>query len=78
MGSVVRDEADERRGDRRLGRGGAGALSESTVRHFADVLASREYQDVNRRYRVGSLRDTCILCTSEVGVEEMRGGRAML
>ncbi|CZS96883.1 uncharacterized protein RAG0_06046 [Rhynchosporium agropyri] len=41
--------------------------------HFADMLASEEYQDVNKRYRVGSLRDTCILCTSEVGIEEMVG-----
>ncbi|KAK0111547.1 hypothetical protein ONS95_001900 [Cadophora gregata] len=49
--------------------------------HFADMLASEEYQDVNRRYRVGSLRDTCILFTSEVGIQEMRGaaeGKAKL
>ncbi|PVH82025.1 hypothetical protein DL98DRAFT_570870 [Cadophora sp. DSE1049] len=41
--------------------------------HFADMLASEDYQEANRKHRVGSLRDTCILCTSEVGIEEMRG-----
>ncbi|KAG4418382.1 hypothetical protein IFR04_008449 [Cadophora malorum] len=40
--------------------------------HFADMLASEDYQDANQRYRVGSLRDTCILFTSEVGIEEMK------
>ncbi|KAL8659917.1 MAG: hypothetical protein Q9202_006898 [Teloschistes flavicans] len=34
--------------------------------HFADMLAGEDYQAVNKRFRVGSLRDTCILCTSEV------------
>lgn len=42
--------------------------------HFADMLASEDYQEANQKYRVGSLRDTCILCTSEVGIEEMKGG----
>ncbi|KAH7317776.1 hypothetical protein BKA65DRAFT_438873 [Rhexocercosporidium sp. MPI-PUGE-AT-0058] len=47
--------------------------------HFADMLASEDYQDVNRKHRVGSLRDTCILFTSEVGLEEMKGfGKTML
>ncbi|KAH6715916.1 hypothetical protein BKA61DRAFT_478504 [Leptodontidium sp. MPI-SDFR-AT-0119] len=46
--------------------------------HFADMLASEDYQDVNRRHRVGSLRDTCILFTSEVGIEELMGGKVKL
>ncbi|KAG4432931.1 hypothetical protein IFR05_011577 [Cadophora sp. M221] len=46
--------------------------------HFADMLASEDYQDANHRFRVGSLRDTCILFTSEVGIEEMRGGKVKL
>lgn len=40
-----------------------------SINHFADMLASHDYQAVNRRYRVGSLRDTLILCTSELGIE---------
>lgn len=42
--------------------------------HFADMLASEDYQAANHRWRVGSLRDTFILCTSEVGWEEMMKG----
>ena len=45
-----------------------------SIAHFRDMLASEDYQRVNRRHRVGSLRDTCILMTSEIAVEEMMGG----
>lgn len=34
--------------------------------HFADMLASEDYQEVNHRERLPALEDTCILCTSEV------------
>lgn len=44
-----------------------------SVWHFADMLAGADYQAANRRYRVGSLRDTIILCTTELGLE---GGKA--
>lgn len=44
-----------------------------SIRHFRDMLTSEAYQEVNKRHRVPSLRDTCILMTSEVGVEEMMG-----
>lgn len=42
--------------------------------HFADMAASTDYQEVNKKFRVGSLRDTCILMTSEIEVERMEGG----
>jgi hypothetical protein len=42
-----------------------------SILHFADMLASEDYQDVNRRHRTPSLKDTCILCTSEIALEEM-------
>lgn len=46
-----------------------------SIEHFADMLASEDYQEVNLKERVPSLRDTCILCTSELAVEEiLRGG----
>jgi hypothetical protein len=38
-------------------------------------LRSRDYQDVNHKHRVGSLRDTCILMTSEVGIEGWGSGK---
>lgn len=49
-----------------------------SIMHFADMLASEDYQEVNHRYRVGSLRDTFILCTSELAVEELKGGGSKL
>ncbi|KAH7087482.1 hypothetical protein FB567DRAFT_442987 [Paraphoma chrysanthemicola] len=45
-----------------------------SILHFRDMLLSEEYQDVNQRHRVGSLRDTAILMTSEVGIAEVMGG----
>lgn len=37
-----------------------------TVKHFAAMSASREYQEVNQQYRLGALKDTFILCTVEI------------
>jgi hypothetical protein len=45
-----------------------------SIRHFRSMLVSGDYQDVNKRHRVGSLRDTCILMTSEMGIEAWNGG----
>jgi hypothetical protein len=44
-----------------------------SIRHFRDMLTSEDYQAVNQRHRVGSLKDTCILMTSEMGID-WRGG----
>lgn len=44
-----------------------------SILHFRAMLQSADYQEVNHKHRVGSLRDTCILMTSEVGVEDMMG-----
>ena len=41
-----------------------------SISHFAAMLSSKDYQEVNARCRLPSLRDTCILCTSEIAVEE--------
>lgn len=40
-----------------------------SIHHFADMLASEDYQTVNKRHRVGSLKDTFILCTTELGLD---------
>ncbi|KAI1467136.1 uncharacterized protein F4812DRAFT_451460 [Daldinia caldariorum] len=37
-----------------------------SVRHFASMAASKDYQDVNHNYRLGALRDTFICCVMEV------------
>lgn len=47
-----------------------------SILHFADMLASEDYQAVNQKYRVPALKDTCILCTSEIALEDI-GIKAM-
>lgn len=37
-----------------------------SITHFAEMIASEDYQEVNQKHRVGSLRDTFILCTTEL------------
>ncbi|KAI1613632.1 hypothetical protein EDD37DRAFT_643792 [Exophiala viscosa] len=45
-----------------------------SILHFADMLASEDYQAVNLKYRVPALEDTLILCTSEIEVEDLLAG----
>jgi hypothetical protein len=42
-----------------------------SILHFREMLLSEDYQHVNHAHRVPSLRDTCILMTSEIAVEEL-------
>ncbi len=58
-----------------------------SIQHFGDMVASADYQEVNHRFRVGSLRDTAILCLSEgcveglwekEGTEDKRGGEGVM
>lgn len=46
-----------------------------SILHFADMLASGDYQEVNHRSRLGALRDTCILMTSELDEQVLEGVR---
>jgi hypothetical protein len=67
VGSVIHDQG-------KGGEGGEGwdevALAHyPSIVHFADMLASQDYQAVNQKYRVPSLKDTFILCTSEIGLD---------
>ncbi|KAI0840541.1 hypothetical protein F5Y06DRAFT_242854 [Hypoxylon sp. FL0890] len=40
-----------------------------SVEHFTAMAASKDYQEVNHRYRLGALKDTFILCVMEVDDE---------
>lgn len=42
-----------------------------SIYHFGDMLASDDYQRVNHRHRVPALKDTFILCTTELGLPSM-------
>lgn len=46
----------------------------TSFKHFADMLADPEYQDVNLRLRLPALRDTCILMASEPHLDWMVEG----
>lgn len=37
-----------------------------SIYHFAEMLVSEDYQEIDRKYRAGNLRDTLILCTLEL------------
>lgn len=64
VGTVVRQDGDNGEGWDEV------ALAHyPSIWHFADMLASEDYQAVNKKYRVGSLRDTFILCTTEIGID---------
>lgn len=49
-----------------------------SIRHFADMAASEDYQAVNHRHRIPSLQDTCILMTSELDIVEYGGAKSKL
>jgi uncharacterized protein (DUF1330 family) len=37
-----------------------------SIHHFADLVASEEYQNPGAKYKAGSIKDTCILCLTEL------------
>lgn len=41
-----------------------------SITHFADMLASEEYAAIDRKHKVGALKDTGILCTMELDLED--------
>ncbi|CAK4033174.1 Hypothetical predicted protein [Lecanosticta acicola] len=49
-----------------------------SIRHFVDMLASEDYQEVNHRDRLPALKDTCILCTTELDPEVLEDGKSKL
>jgi uncharacterized protein (DUF1330 family) len=49
-----------------------------SLEHFAAMISSRDYQEVNQKYRLGSLLDTFILCTMEIDDHGELAGRASI
>ena len=41
-----------------------------SIAHFADMLASEEYAAIDRKHKVGALKDTGILCVVELHLED--------
>jgi hypothetical protein len=74
VGSVIHDQKGSKGDDDGEGWDEIALAHYPSILHFADMLASEDYQEVNHRHRVGSLRDTLILCTSELALEEGKKG----
>jgi hypothetical protein len=49
-----------------------------SIGHFADMLASEDYQVVNHQHRIPALKDTFILCTTELDVSGEHKGASKL
>ncbi|KAM3414361.1 hypothetical protein BST61_g11006 [Cercospora zeina] len=67
VGKVVPDQ--KTRGEDRYGWDEIALAHYPSIRHFTDMLASEDYQKVNHESRLPALRDTCILCTTELDTE---------
>lgn len=63
VGKVVRDISA---GEDKYGWDEIALAHYPSINHFVDMLASEDYQKVNHESRLPALRDTCILCTSEL------------
>ncbi|TKX27395.1 hypothetical protein C1H76_0232 [Elsinoe australis] len=37
-----------------------------SIQHFCDMAAGKDYQEINQKYRLPSLKDTILLCTTEL------------
>jgi hypothetical protein len=64
VGRVVRDQNSP--GEDKYGWDEIALAHYPSIEHFVDMLASEDYQKVNHESRLPALRDTCILCTSEL------------
>lgn len=49
-----------------------------SILHFAEMLRAEDYQKVNHEHRVPALRDTFILCTTELAPELTEAGKSKL
>ncbi|OJD18499.1 hypothetical protein AJ78_01488 [Emergomyces pasteurianus Ep9510] len=76
VGNVVKPAAGQRdsRGDPERPEGDwwneISIVHYPSIRHFCDMLASEEYQEINAKHRLNALRDTFLLCTTEFDVED--------
>ena len=43
-----------------------------SIRAFCDMLAGEDYQEINSKYRLNALKDTALICTTEIGLDSRR------
>ncbi|KAI9667315.1 MAG: hypothetical protein M1821_000130 [Bathelium mastoideum] len=63
VGSVVRKQEEEKGWDE------ISLVHYASIRHFCDMAASADYQEINQKYRLGALDDTILMCTTELDLE---------
>ncbi|CAJ2506202.1 Uu.00g003320.m01.CDS01 [Anthostomella pinea] len=82
VGRVTATEEDQEAGAREAGWDEIAWVHYPSIEHFAAMAASKDYQEVNREYRLGALKDTFIMCMMEVDdhgeVVDVRAGREKL
>lgn len=49
-----------------------------TISHFADMIASKDYQEVNHKHRLPSLKDTLIICATDLELPSVQERAAKL
>ena len=64
VGEVVHPEGEESGWD------GIALVQYPSITHFADLLASDELARIDRKYKVGALKDTGLLCVVEIDIQE--------
>ncbi|KAK6811668.1 hypothetical protein RU639_012651 [Aspergillus parasiticus] len=73
VATVIRPDVEGETSVKRKGEEGWDEISivhYPSIRHFCDMLAGEDYQRINEKFRLGSLKDTFLLCTTEFDVEE--------
>ncbi|KAL9083701.1 MAG: hypothetical protein Q9165_008429 [Trypethelium subeluteriae] len=50
----------------------------ASIRHFCDMLAGADYQEINAKYRLGALKDTVLMCTTEFDLQDAGMGASKL
>lgn len=84
MGKVIEvsssptSKADAEIGDNGLEFDEVAVAHYPSIVHFSEMLRGEDYQKVNHEHRVPALRDTFILCTTELAPELMGGAKAKL
>ncbi|KAI9711787.1 MAG: hypothetical protein M1820_001932 [Bogoriella megaspora] len=71
VGSVIQKEGEE-------GWDEISLVHYPSIRHFCDMLAGEDYQEINERYRLPALKDTVLMCTTEGDLLEEGRGQAKL
>ncbi|KAF2233415.1 hypothetical protein EV356DRAFT_468599 [Viridothelium virens] len=74
VGNVVRHAGEEKE----EGWDEISLVHYASIRHFCDMLAGPDYQEINAKYRLGALKDTVLMCTTELDLQDSVTGAPKL